>query len=232
MESNGIAINDLYAFAKKRLKRIQQPANVHFNSNGLHQLGREGAKHIRKSIEKERDATRGIVGAVRSYARTSITVGIIAGSASAQARPPKLVPVVEFGVWGGPVRSVASSRDGKWMANGGADGEVVLWDVGKRRAVRRFTPTQQERRMGPAIAIADDPVFTLEFSPGGRRRAGITSEMFVLNLPTGTFEKRPTSSQTALAFAPMDIWPTSTANTFAEARFAADRLEEKRRDPS
>ena len=35
MEENGVAINDLYAFALPRLKEIQRPVNVHFSDAGL-----------------------------------------------------------------------------------------------------------------------------------------------------------------------------------------------------
>ncbi|GIT31483.1 MAG: hypothetical protein Ct9H300mP1_35290 [Planctomycetaceae bacterium] len=34
MKDNGIATDDMYAFAKARLKEIQRPANVHFPRDG------------------------------------------------------------------------------------------------------------------------------------------------------------------------------------------------------
>ncbi|GIS62309.1 MAG: hypothetical protein CM1200mP2_45340 [Planctomycetaceae bacterium] len=34
MKDNGIATDDMYAFAKARLKEIQRPANVHFTREG------------------------------------------------------------------------------------------------------------------------------------------------------------------------------------------------------
>ena len=38
MNENGIAINDLYTFALPRLKELQKPINVHFNSSGSNAL--------------------------------------------------------------------------------------------------------------------------------------------------------------------------------------------------
>src|SRR5262249_5031882 len=34
MEENGVAIDDLYTFAKPKLEKIQRPANVHFTPEG------------------------------------------------------------------------------------------------------------------------------------------------------------------------------------------------------
>ena len=47
MEENGIAINDLYAFALPQLEKIQQPVNVHFNDKGSTAL----AEHVAAAIE-------------------------------------------------------------------------------------------------------------------------------------------------------------------------------------
>jgi hypothetical protein len=46
MEEQGVAINDLYAFAKPRLAQIQLPANVHFTPEGSAALAEEVARAI------------------------------------------------------------------------------------------------------------------------------------------------------------------------------------------
>src|SRR6267143_732403 len=46
MEENGIAIDDLYAFALPRLGTIQKPANVHFTDAGSEELAKEVAASI------------------------------------------------------------------------------------------------------------------------------------------------------------------------------------------
>ncbi len=48
MELHNVAIDDLYTFAKARLKEIQRPLNVHFTKSG----SRELAKAVSASIEK------------------------------------------------------------------------------------------------------------------------------------------------------------------------------------
>jgi acyl-CoA thioesterase-1 len=50
MEEHGVAVNDLHAFALPRLKKIQQPVNVHFTKDGSRLLGEEVARHIRKAL--------------------------------------------------------------------------------------------------------------------------------------------------------------------------------------
>jgi lysophospholipase L1-like esterase len=51
MDENGIAIDDLYAFALPRLKEIQQPANVHFTPEGSAVLARQVAAAIAKALD-------------------------------------------------------------------------------------------------------------------------------------------------------------------------------------
>ncbi|MEN3941388.1 SGNH/GDSL hydrolase family protein [Prosthecobacter sp. SYSU 5D2] len=52
MKDNGIAVNDLYAFALPKLKDIQiQPANVHFTPEGSAVLGAEVVKAIRTALK-------------------------------------------------------------------------------------------------------------------------------------------------------------------------------------
>ena len=48
MDENGIAIDDLYAFAQPQLSKIQKPADVHFTTEGSRAL----AKAVAASIEK------------------------------------------------------------------------------------------------------------------------------------------------------------------------------------
>ena len=48
MDANGIAIDDLYAFALPKLKEIQRPANVHFSPEGSAVLAKQeiGRAHV------------------------------------------------------------------------------------------------------------------------------------------------------------------------------------------
>ena len=52
MEENYIAVDDLYTFAKPRLKEIQLPANVHFSKPGSKALAEQVAGSIEKALEK------------------------------------------------------------------------------------------------------------------------------------------------------------------------------------
>jgi len=52
MDENGVAINDLYAFALPRFKLIQQPVNVHFTAAGSAQLAERVARAIEASMKK------------------------------------------------------------------------------------------------------------------------------------------------------------------------------------
>jgi acyl-CoA thioesterase-1 len=52
MKENGVATDDLYAFAKPRLKDIQQPRNVHFSAEGSQQLAQVVAETIEKALGK------------------------------------------------------------------------------------------------------------------------------------------------------------------------------------
>jgi acyl-CoA thioesterase-1 len=52
MDENGVAIDDLYAFALPRLKEIQQPVNVHFTPAGSKLLAGQVAESILKVLEK------------------------------------------------------------------------------------------------------------------------------------------------------------------------------------
>jgi acyl-CoA thioesterase-1 len=50
MQANGIAINDLYAFALPRLARIQRPENVHFTEAGSEQLAQTVAEAVLQAL--------------------------------------------------------------------------------------------------------------------------------------------------------------------------------------
>lgn len=50
MEENGVAIDDLYAFALPRLKEIQEPVNVHFKPAGSDMLGAQVVKSIEAAL--------------------------------------------------------------------------------------------------------------------------------------------------------------------------------------
>src|SRR4051812_42789238 len=52
MEANGVAIDDLHAFAQPRLKELQTPANVHFTTAGSQELAKEVAKAIEAALKK------------------------------------------------------------------------------------------------------------------------------------------------------------------------------------
>ncbi len=53
MQQNGVAIDDLYAFAEPRLKDIQRPVNVHFTPQGSKLLAKEVVKHIRQALQQK-----------------------------------------------------------------------------------------------------------------------------------------------------------------------------------
>lgn len=50
MRAEGVAINDLYAFAKPHLKEWQVPANVHFHEAGCRELARKVAGAIMQAL--------------------------------------------------------------------------------------------------------------------------------------------------------------------------------------
>ena len=50
MAENGVAINDLYAFALPKLKEIQRPRNVHFTPDGSKALAEQVAAAILKAL--------------------------------------------------------------------------------------------------------------------------------------------------------------------------------------
>ncbi len=52
MDENGIAINDLYAFALPQLDKIQMPVNVHFSAKGSEALAERVATAIGKVLKK------------------------------------------------------------------------------------------------------------------------------------------------------------------------------------
>lgn len=52
MDENGVAINDLYAFALPQLEKIQLPVNVHFTAKGSEALADRVAAAIEKALVK------------------------------------------------------------------------------------------------------------------------------------------------------------------------------------
>ena len=50
MKESGVAIDDLYAFAKPRLAKIQLPANVHFTPEGYQELAGQVVAAIEKAL--------------------------------------------------------------------------------------------------------------------------------------------------------------------------------------
>lgn len=53
MDENGVAINDLHAFALPKLKEIQLPSNVHYTAKGYQSLGEEVARRIQEALPKK-----------------------------------------------------------------------------------------------------------------------------------------------------------------------------------
>jgi len=58
MRDNGIAVNDLHAFAKPRLSDIQRPRNVHFTSPGSRILAEQVAASIEAALARRKAATQ------------------------------------------------------------------------------------------------------------------------------------------------------------------------------
>lgn len=52
MEEHGIAIDDQYSFAMKKLKEIQRPANVHFTPEGSNELAKQAVAAIQAALAK------------------------------------------------------------------------------------------------------------------------------------------------------------------------------------
>jgi len=52
MKENGVAIDDLYAFAAKRLAEIQLPKNVHFSTEGSKKLAEQVVTSIKAQLGK------------------------------------------------------------------------------------------------------------------------------------------------------------------------------------
>lgn len=57
-KESGIAIDDLYAFAKPRLAEIQLPANVHFSPTGSRKLAERVAWHVADALKARQDKTK------------------------------------------------------------------------------------------------------------------------------------------------------------------------------
>lgn len=52
MKKHGVATDDLFTFITPHLAEVQNPADVHFNSEGYRLLGRQVAKSIREELAK------------------------------------------------------------------------------------------------------------------------------------------------------------------------------------
>jgi len=53
MDANGVAVDDLYAFAMPQLEKIQRPKNCHFTPEGSETLAKQVAASILKALEKK-----------------------------------------------------------------------------------------------------------------------------------------------------------------------------------
>ena len=56
MDENGVAIDDLYAFAEPQLDKIQLKANVHFSPKGSDELAKQVASSIEAALPVKADA--------------------------------------------------------------------------------------------------------------------------------------------------------------------------------
>jgi acyl-CoA thioesterase-1 len=56
MDEHGIAINDLYSFAKQRLDDIMRPANVHFTPEGSQALAGQVAQAIEAALKQSAES--------------------------------------------------------------------------------------------------------------------------------------------------------------------------------
>lgn len=54
MKQKGVAVDDLWAFAKPRLAKIQLPANAHYSSEGSQELAKQVASEIEKALPKRK----------------------------------------------------------------------------------------------------------------------------------------------------------------------------------
>jgi WD40 repeat protein len=106
--------------------------------------------------------------------------------------------VTSWRVDDGEVATAAFSPDGQFIATGGAKGEVVLWDAGTRREVRRF------ESLGVKLMC-------LTFSPDGRLLAGSeeknveSSHVGIWDVNTGAVMRKltiPYDVVLSLAFSP------------------------------
>jgi acyl-CoA thioesterase-1 len=52
MADEGIAIDDLYTFAKPQLDQIQRPKNVHFTPEGSQKLAEKVSQSIQEALAK------------------------------------------------------------------------------------------------------------------------------------------------------------------------------------
>ena len=57
MKDNKVAVNDLYTFAKPRLKKIQRKVNVHFTRAGSQALGDQVVAAIKKAMSSKAEKT-------------------------------------------------------------------------------------------------------------------------------------------------------------------------------
>ena len=120
-------------------------------------LGNQALNEFRPSADGL--ARSGIL-AVESLKTSSTFEGRSALAQVLRLIPP--VPEIIPDAHHGPVRALAFSRDGRWMASGGEDGTFILWDLTKgmeKRVLDTQVPT------GPSA-------FGLAFSYDGRWLAG------------------------------------------------------------
>ena len=101
-----------------------------------------------------------------------------------ELKPFPNAPAVEFeGVHAGRVRCLSVSPTGQWLATGGEDGKLVLWEVQTGRCMSQLT--------------FDDPVGALEWNPVAERAVlavGTGKKVLLLNAGVGTEEAITTTN--------------------------------------
>ncbi|MFD7137118.1 WD40 repeat domain-containing protein [Streptomyces sp. NPDC059894] len=113
------------------------------------------------------------------------------------ARAPRLATLSEHA---GPVRGVAFSRDGRWLATVGSDATAQLWDVREPFCPRLQTRFTDHRDAVTSVALAPDGRTIATASDDGR--AAVRELADSLGLRRDTSRSAPNIRVPAAAFTP------------------------------